>query len=240
VSVATLALLPSPLLGPAVWAPVADLLRSRRQDVVVPALPAAADAPTDVLTRWLEQIPADRDLVLVPHSNAGLYAAALADARPVAGIVFVDAGLPSRGPTTPMAPPAFAEFLGGLADRDGMLPPWTEWWPSEEVASLFPDQATRAAVEREQRRLPLSYFDAEVASPPGWARLPAAYLAFGDTYAEERSSAERNGWPIRTLAGEHLHLLTDPVAVSDALLHLLHLLTGLGRGAGRTPRDYGL
>jgi hypothetical protein len=234
VKVPTLVLLPSPLLGPAVWSPVARLLRSRTHDVVVPAVPATVHTPADVLGGWLEQIPADRDLLLVPHSNAGLYTAALADARPVACVVFVDAGLPSRGPTTPMAPPAFRRFLGTLADADGVLPPWTGWWPPEEVASVFPDPATRAAVEREQRRLPLSYFDAEVASPPRWGRLPAAYLAFGDTYAEERSSAVRNGWPVRTLVGEHLHLLADPVAVSDALLHLVAALTG------RAVGDYGL
>jgi hypothetical protein len=64
-----------------------------------------------------------------------------------------------------------------------------------------------------------------VPSPPGWETLPTAYLAFGDTYAEERSTAERRHWPVRTLPGEHLHLLVDPEAVTDALLELI---AGLG------------
>ena len=216
-----LVLLPSPLLGPAVWAPVADLLRSRGHDAMVPSLPPIVATPDDVIAGWLREIPADRDLLLVPHSNAGLYVAALAKTRTVRGSVFVDAGLPSGETTTPTAPPAFRQFLGGLADHRGLLPPWTQWWEPSDVAAILPDPATRAAVEDDQRRLPLSYFDADVPSPPGWEAMPAAYLAFGDTYADERSSAKGRGWPVRTLPGEHLHVLADPDAVTDALLGLI-------------------
>jgi hypothetical protein len=221
VTVRRLVLLASPLLGPAVWGPVADLLESRGYDVTVPAGPPTVTMPEDVLRGWLDQIPVGADTVLVPHSNAGLYVAALADARPVRGIVFVDAGLPSSRPVTPLAPAGFRSMLGDLAGEDGLLPPWTRWWPAAETAGLFPDPATRAAVEREQRRLPLSYFHAEVPSPPGWAALPASYLAFGDTYSDERASAERSGWPVETLSGEHLHMLVDPVTVADALVRLM-------------------
>lgn len=216
-----LVLLPSPLLGPAVWAPVAHLLRSRGHEAVVPSLPPMIATPEDVIAGWLRQIPADRDLLLVPHSNAGLFVAALTQARSVRGVVFVDAGLPSAQTTTPTAPPAFRRFLGGLADPDGLLPPWTQWWEPADVVALFPEPRTRAAVEDDQRRLPLSYFDADVPSPAGWEAMPAAYLAFGDTYADERSSAKRRGWPVRTLPGEHLHVLADPEAVTEALLGLI-------------------
>lgn len=220
-TVPSLVLLASPLLGPAVWAPVTDLLQSRGHVPLVPALPPVVATPAEVIGGWLREIPVDRDLLLVPHSNAGLYVAALAQARPVRGTVFVDAALPSGRPTTPTAPPAFRQFLRGLADAEGLLPPWSRWWEPAEVGALFPDPATRAAVEGEQRRLPLSYFDAEVPSPPGWEALPTAYLAFGDTYADERLSAERRGWPVRTLPGEHLHLLADPEGVTGVLLGLI-------------------
>jgi hypothetical protein len=155
----------------------------------------------------------------VPHSNAGLYVASLAVEREVAGVVFVDAGLPSPSPETPTAPVALREHLRGLADEDGMLPPWTQWWP--DVTTLFPDLAARRRVEAEQRRLPLRYFEAAVPSPPGWERRPAAYLAFGDTYDHERAEAQRRGWPVQTLSGDHLHMLVDPGAVTQALLELL-------------------
>jgi hypothetical protein len=70
----TFALLPSPLLGPEAWGPVAEVLRSGGWSVL--EQPGAAEppgAPGDVLKRFLAALPTDRDLVLVPHSNAGLY-----------------------------------------------------------------------------------------------------------------------------------------------------------------------
>jgi pimeloyl-ACP methyl ester carboxylesterase len=216
-----LVLLTSPLLGPSVWAPVADDLRAAGLGVTVPRLPDRLESPSDVLAGFLAQVPSGEPLTLVAHSNAGLYVAALAAALPVEALVLVDAGLPSAGPGTPTAPPWFREQLAGLAGADGRLPPWSRWWPDEDSSGLYPDDDTRAAVEAEQRTLPLAYFDAEVPSPPGWERLPAAYLAFGKTYADERAEAARRGWPVETLAGQHLHPLVDPAGVTEALLRLL-------------------
>jgi hypothetical protein len=197
---------------------VAEILRRRGYDVVVPALPGRIATPADVVAGFLDAVPDVAGTVLVPHSNAGLYVGTLAAERSVEGIVFVDAGLPSEGPATPTAPPEFREFLRGLADADGLLPPWTGWWPDTRV--LFPDDDTRAAVEAEQRRLPLAYFDAEVPSPSGWESRRPAYLAFGQTYAEELDTARRRGWPTAVLAGEHLHVLVDPVSVADSVVRL--------------------
>ena len=99
----TYVLLTSPLLGPSVWAPVAEVLSGRGLDVVVPRLGEVA-SPVDVLRGYLAGIPEDRPLTLVAHSNAGLYVAALAPERPVEEVVFVDAGLPEDTPWTPTAP----------------------------------------------------------------------------------------------------------------------------------------
>jgi len=216
-----LALLASPLLGPAVWAQVAERLTLRGWDVLVPPPYGEVTSPADVLDLLSAALPLNDPLVLVPHSNVGLYVAALAAARNVRGVGFVDAGLPSDDPTTPVAPAALREFLASLAGQDTLLPVWTRWWSDDDLTGLFPDARTRAAVEAEQIRLPLAYFDAVVPSPPGWQQLPAAYLAFGDTYEAERATAERLGWPVETLAGRHLHQLTDPEGVCAALEGLL-------------------
>jgi len=153
-----------------------------------------------------------------------LYVDAVAAVRRVERVVFVDAGLPSRTGPTPVAPAELRRHLEGLADADGLLPPWTGWWPEQAVARLFPDARTRAVVESEQRRLPLGYFaDAVPAPEPATTAhptVPGAYLAFGDTYAEERETAVERGWPVETLAGEHLHQLVDPVAVGAAVIRL--------------------
>jgi hypothetical protein len=216
-----LVLLASPLLGPAVWRPAAERLVAAGHRVSVPALSAAVTSPADVVGGLLAQLPAGESLVLVPHSNAGLYVAALAVAGSVEAVVFVDAGLPSRAPRTPAAPASLREHLASLADPEGLLPPWTRWWPAADLDELFPDAGARAAVERDERRLPLSYFAADVPTPAGWERLPAAYLSFGDTYAEERAEAVARGWPTDVLSGRHLHQLVDPAGVAEAVLRLL-------------------
>lgn len=86
---------------------------------------------------------------------------------------------------------------------------------------LFPDADSRARIEAEQQQLPLSYFEGVLPIPAGWSELPGAYVAFGDTYAEERSAAVRRGWPVQTLPGTHLHMLSDPDEVATALVAVL-------------------
>jgi hypothetical protein len=224
---AALVLLGSPLLGPAVWAPVAAELARRGRRVLVPTQPPEAPRdPDDVLRAIVAALPEDGDVVLVPHSNAGLFVPALSTRRRLTGYVFVDAGLPEPSGTVPLAPPGFLEYLAGRADADGVLPLWTNWW-GEDVGVLFPDAGTRERVEREQRRLPLSYFQRSLPVPAGWDDRPGAYLAFGDTYAAERAEAARRGWPARTLAGEHLHMLIEPERVTGEILALLAEI-GLG------------
>lgn len=218
----TLCLLPSPLLGPACWRAAASSLADAGWDVAeVPPWRQARTA-ADVTAELLAAIPEDRDCVLVAHSNAGTFVPVLARSRPrVAGYVFVDAGLPRAGAgSAPIAPAAFLDMLAELADGDGLLPPWTSWWADEDLAGLFPDDATRADVEAEQRRLPLSYFAETVPVPDDWPARPGAYLAFGDGYARELATARELGWPARMLDGGHLHMLADPRATADAIAGL--------------------
>lgn len=213
-------LVPSPLLGPATWRLVERWLSRQGHDARTVDLGTRPRTP-EVVISAVTAAAGDREVVLVPHSNAGLYAPHLATLVDVRATVYVDAALPgptTEGEETPLAPPGFLDFLRTLADSDEMLPPWTQWW--DDVADLFPDDATRAAVEAEQQRLPLSYFTGRVPVPPGWQSRTSAYVAFGDTYAEERDLATAAGWPTRTLAGGHLHQLHDPAAVGRALVDL--------------------
>jgi len=222
VALPRVALLASPLLGPAVWRPAATALADRGWDVlVVPRLAQAPRCPAQVLAHLLDALPAGRGLALVAHSNAGLYLPAVAAERQVVASVYADAALAAAVGATPVAPPRMHRFLRDLTDDDGLLPPWTQWWDEEQVAELFPDAACRAAVVAEQHRLPLEYFTATIDAPAGWTQRPAAYLAFGDTYQAERDQAAHWGWPIRTLPGEHLHPLVAPSRVAAALDELL-------------------
>lgn len=220
--VTVLALLPSPLLGPSVWQPVAQVLLAHGWRTTLCAAPTSPRTGQEVLDAFLADLPTDEELVLIPHSNAGAYVPVISTQRSVVGAVFVDAILPPHRGDVPLAPPTFLDFLRQKADAGGVLPVWTDWWDEADVAALFLDSQTRSRVEREQSRLPLSYFEDQLVVPAGWDDRPAAYLAFGDTYSRERHDAEHRHWPVTTLAGDHLHLVNDPTQVATALIDLLH------------------
>jgi len=223
--VPSLALLPSPLLGSAVWQPVARVLADHGWHTVICVAAPPVRTGQDALDAFVAALPTEQDLVVVPHSNAGVYVPELVMQRRVVGAVFVDAVLPPGRGHVPLAPPAFLDLLREKADDDGLLPVWTSWWDEADVMDLFPDAQTRARVEIEQQQLPLSYFESTLPIPQGWDDIPGAYLAFGDTYATERDQAAQRRWPVSTLSGGHLHMLIDPEKVAA---ELVALISGLG------------
>lgn len=224
--VPSLALLPSPLLGPSVWQRVARVLGNRGWRTLTCAAAPPVWTGRDVLDGWLATLPTDQDLVLVPHSNAGAYVPELVMQRRVVAAVFVDAVLPPDRGYVSLAPPAFLGLLREKTDGDGLLPVWTSWWDEADVVDLFPDAEMRARVEMEQQQLPLSYFEGTLPVPHGWDDIPGAYLAFGDTYATERDQAARRRWPVSTMsAAHHLHMLIDPEEVATQMVALIRRLS---------------
>lgn len=209
--------LPSPFLPDVAYEPWVDSLRRRGLDAVVAPVPSPPDA-LELVELWTRLAAADT--VLLPHSNAGYLAPVVSDALGGAPIVFVDAALPPPGSPTRLAPARFRDFLAGIADERGLLPPWTRWWPRAEYAASLPGDWFER-IDEAAPRVPLSYVDAEVSLPPSWDRGPCAYLAFGDTYSEEWDRAGQAGWSRRRLDGSHLHWLADPGAVTEAVLGLL-------------------
>jgi hypothetical protein len=224
---AALALLPSALLGPAVWRPVARRLTARGWDVwEQPSPMESIHGPEDVIGWYLDALPAGRPVVVVAHSNAGLYLPTLTLHRRVEAMVFVDAGVPPVTGDYPLAPPSFLTFLEGIADGNGLLPVWTEWWGVEDLARLLPSPIRRREVEADQRQLPLHYFTCSLTAPAGWDARPAAYLAFGATYDADRAEAVRRGWATRTMDGGHLHMVVDPDGVTEQIAELLAEVVG--------------
>ncbi len=215
-----LLLVPSPLVGPATWDPVATLLQRRGHDARVVDT-SSVRGPLDLVAAVADAAGRD-EVALVTHSNAGLAVPVLGDRISLGATVFVDAALPTDAGSTPMAPPALLDLLDGLADEDGLLPPWTEWW--DDLSGVFPDPGVQALVEATRPRLPLSYFTAHLPVPDGWTDRPAAYLAFGETYAAELAFAVGHGWPTASLEGGHLHQLHDPGGVAAEVLSLIERL----------------
>ena len=199
-------MLPSPFLPDVAYEPWVASLRRRGLEVVLAPVPSPPRA--EELCRVWSGL-SDGDTVLLPHSNAGYLAPVVSDASDGGPIVFVDAALPEPGPVTRLAPARFRDFLAGIADEHGMLPPWTRWWPRADYDAALPgDWFDRVDVAAPQ--VPLAYVDAEVSLPTSWHRGQCAYLAFGDTYADEWDRAGRAGWDRRRLDGGHLHWLAEP------------------------------
>jgi pimeloyl-ACP methyl ester carboxylesterase len=215
-----LALIHSPFLGPATWRSTADALENMGRRVHVPSLRAVAHSAPPYWPAGVDAIVesvADQPVVLVAHSNAGLYVPAVVEALgdQVHGALFVDAAPPGAGHRTTF------DFLRRLAIVDGLLPPWTSWWDEGDVARLFPDADTRAEVESEQPRMPHDYFDHLPPASDSWSVPRCGYLWFSDPYEEGAEQAIAHGWPTSHLAGNHLQMLADPRAVAEAVLKMV-------------------
>lgn len=226
-------LIHSPLVGPATWGPVAEELRARGHEADVPPLRGADGGP---VARWQECVASVREavapgadpIVLVGHSGGGLLLPAIGEAvaARIGAMVFVDSGLPASAGETELAPPWFLEQLRALA-ADGRLPPWSGWWGEEAMRELVPDEGLRHALGGEMPSLPLSYFEDRVPSPPGWDRVPCAYLLLSDAYRDAADEATARGWPVETIeGGGHLHLVVAPDQVAEALIRLAQARSG--------------
>jgi pimeloyl-ACP methyl ester carboxylesterase len=226
--VPVLALIHSPLVGPTTWSEVARELERRGRQAVVPSLLGVAEAPAP---RWRHVPEAVHDalsqvadpILLIGHSGAGLLLPVIADTLSceVTGLIFVDAFLPPASGDAQLMPPELLDRLHPLAS-DGVLPPWSQWFGEDTMRELVTDAALRSSLEREMPRLPLSYFDTSVPMPDGWAERSSAYLLLSpETYGESATRARDLGWTVADVPdAHHLTIVTDPVAVTDALLAL--------------------
>lgn len=211
--------LPSPLLGPRAYHPLVTSLRQAgyRTDVAACLEPFPVDR---LITDWARQSAEADAAVFIAHSNAGYLVPTVSERVGRRPMVFMDAALPPPSGSTRLAPPQFRRHLSTLADATGRLPPWSRWWPAEEMDNLMPGQWFERGDE-DAPRLDLAYFDTEISVPARWTDNPAAYLAFGTTYAEEIEFATTSGWPVTQLDGNHMHHLTHPAETADAIAHLL-------------------
>jgi hypothetical protein len=224
--VARLLLVHSPLAGPATWDLVAADLAERGYEVSVPDLTGTVTAGPPYCSRQAEVIArsaSGRPAILIGHSGAGpLLAAAGAIIDQVRGYIFVDAGLPTPGQTwMETVPPELAAQLREMADDQGWLPPWPQWWGDEALAELIPDPAARRHFAAGCPRLPLAMFE-EVHPPvPQWPDAPAAYLRLSEAYQDQAAKARALGWPVAERMSHHLAPLTDPAQVAESLRELL-------------------
>jgi pimeloyl-ACP methyl ester carboxylesterase len=232
----TVVLVHSPFLGPASLRPLADALTEHDRQVVVLDLRvtvAAAPVHARMIGSFADAV-AEAGLtgpfVLVGHSGAGPLLPAFADAldEPVAGLVFLDAGLPTPGRSWRDTVPA--ESFNSLRDRshDGLLPRWPEWFERDPLPRLVPDTVLRAQIAEEAPEVPLAFLK-EPRPSVQWSG-PAAYLQLSSAYDADAADAKRLGWPVRRMHTHHLAAASEPEAVADVLVKLLAELAQLTAG----------
>jgi pimeloyl-ACP methyl ester carboxylesterase len=221
----------SPLVGPFTWSLVSQRLQALGGfDVVVPTLTDSGVTPPPYwqqhaarVRQALTPIHQDHPLVLVGHSGAGPILPALAQTAhiPVAGYLFVDAGLPHPGQShldeMDASVPAFAQELRQELAKGSRFPEWTD----EDLREDLPDGSIRRRVLAEMQPHPLSYFEEVLPDVPGWPDAPSGYIQFTEGYRPFLEQAERAGWPVRTFNAGHFHMLIDPAAVAEALVDLM-------------------
>jgi hypothetical protein len=206
----------SPLLGPGSWGRVAERIGG-----LVPDLRSfvSADPP-----RWrafvdlaVEGAPDGPCVAVVGHSGAGALLPAVVDRlapdRPA--IVFVDAVLPPAEGSFAVTP-AMRLFLEARSEQ-GVLDPWSAWWDDEVLARTLQVPALRAAIESEEPRVPLSFYDEAIPVPTSWSERPCGYVRLSAAYDSELSHAQVLGWPTAGVDGSHLEMLTHPEAVVAAI-----------------------
>jgi hypothetical protein len=214
----------SPAVGPSTWRWVADSLRSQGHDVVVPSLIPAAQAGDP--SRFAEAAAASvnargEPAVIVGHSGAGplLPVAAAAMRSKPRFVVFVDAGVPPCEGRSAHGD----EILSSLRDlaKNGVLPPWSEWWGDGVLEAMIPDDARRRTVEAELPRVPLSFYEATLDMPSNWGTSRCAYVLVSDAYREDARRAGERGWVLVDRPGMHLDIVNDGDGFAQVILEVI-------------------
>jgi pimeloyl-ACP methyl ester carboxylesterase len=224
---ARLVLVHSPLVGGGSWEPVARNLTGDGYEVALPDLAGTVAAGPPYHLRQAQVIAdsaAGQPAVLIGHSGAGplLATAGMMLGGGVRGYIFVDAGLPAPGRSwMETVPPELAAQLREMADPQGWLPPWPQWWGDEEMAALVPDPTVRRHFAAGCPRLPLAMFEEPHPPGPGWPDAPGGYLQLSEAYEDEAARARGLGWPVRQQLSHHLALLTVPGPVAREVRELI-------------------
>lgn len=223
-----LVLVHSPLVGRGTWQPVAADLAAAGYPVTVPGLADAITAGPPYHQRLAQVITgsaAGQPVILIGHSRAGplLATAGTMLGERARGYVFVDTRLPAPGRSwMDTVLPEFAARLRDMADPQGWLPPWPQWWGGEsELAALLPDPAVRQRFTAGCPRLPLAMLEEAYPPAPGWPNAPCGYLQLSEAYGGDAARARELGWPVRQQLSHHLGLLTQPGQVARDIRTLI-------------------
>lgn len=223
-------LIPSFLLGPAIWCGVADVLDILGQTCVIPDPGRTKPGDADHIGPWVADV-----LDSVPDDCAGPvvvcgYSAAtprlplvidglLARGLDVVAMLMVNGRMPEDGAIPAERNSPFMDTLDALVRPDDYLPPWHRWW-GPMVEDMLPHDADRERVLSECRPIPRAVFDQPIPAPDMPDTVGLGFLGLGDMYSPSYDQAIQEGWATMKVDGEHLDLVVQPALVAGALLSL--------------------
>lgn len=220
-------LIHSPLVGPLSWKLVADELRQRGLDVLVPTLKDIPDSRepfwkqhAESVAQALAHIPKDTFVTLVAHSGAGPLLPVIRQSfsNPVHAYVFVDAGIPSAGATRldlmKAEDPAWAAQFQEYLEGGGTFPDWS----FDDLQEIIPDESLRRQMVDEIQPRGLDFFTEPIPVFDGWPDAPCVYIKFSAPYEYSAAQARQAGWPTSELEAGHFHMLVEPETVTALIV----------------------
>lgn len=223
-------LIHSPLVGPLTWDLVADQLRRKGADVIVPVLRDSPDSKepfwkqhAESMVQTLAQIPSETSVTLVAHSGAGPLLPVIRQslAYPVNAYVFVDAGIPradaARLDLMKSEDLQWAIEFQEYLESGGMFPAWS----FDDLQEVIPDERLRKQMVAEIQPRGLSFFTEPIPVFDRWPDAPCVYIKFSPAYEYWAAQAKQAGWPIYELEAGHFHMLVDPETVTDLIVQAI-------------------
>lgn len=220
-------LIHSPLVGPLTWTPVADEVRQRGRDALVPTLQDSPESKdpfwkphAESVAQSLAGLPENTRVTLVAHSGAGPLLPVIRRhiPNPVHAYVFVDAGIPQDGASRldlmKSEDPAWAAWFQQELEQGGSFPNWS----FDELREVVPDEALRRRMAAELRPRGLDFFNEPIPVFEGWPDAHCIYIQFSAPYEKPAAQARQRGWITEILTAGHFHMLVDPAGVTEKII----------------------
>ena len=138
----------------------------------------------------------------------------------MAGLVFLDSDLPTPGKAWRDTVDPELVRLTKAKVRDGKLPRWDRWFPSDPL-KLVPAEL-REEMRDEAPEVSWEFLKEQRPSVE-WSG-PSGYVQLSPFYEEAAKEADARGWPVERLESHHLAAATSPSAVAAALTSVISRL----------------
>ena len=221
----------SPLVGPLTWKLVADEMRQKGIEVIIPTLVDSPDSEkpywkqhAESVSQALAQTSKDTPVTLVAHSGTGPLLPVIRESlpNPVYAYVFVDAGIPRNGASRlelmKSEDSEWAKQFQEHLESGGYFPSWS----FDDLQEVIPDESLRKQMVTEIHTRALDFFTEPIPVFAAWPDAPCVYVLFSGPYKRAAIQAREAGWPTCELEAGHFHMLVDAKAVTNIIVETVN------------------